>query len=148
MPIDETALDRAEIVFVDAFERSKDLREALRAVIETRGRPPQKSELCPHFSVEREVISAVCLKFGVTTRLLGGTSKQASVVRARRVAFTTLRILGMSYPEIGRCFSRDHSTVIEGVRAVEKTPEFIAAAQSLALAVQRRMAAEQPREAA
>lgn len=39
-------------------------------------------------------------------------NRHAPVVKARRVAAVSLRILGYSYPEIGSMLGRDHTTVM------------------------------------
>jgi len=55
---------------------------------------------------------------GVTVEDIFGKRRHAPIARARQEAFTALRWYGFSYPQIGRIFGRDHSTVIHGVRKV------------------------------
>ncbi len=70
-------------------------------------------------SVDR-IIAATATAFEVSPEELRGASRSRSVARARHVAMALTReITGASYPEIGRAFRRDHSTVLDGVRRVE-----------------------------
>jgi chromosomal replication initiation ATPase DnaA len=53
--------------------------------------------------------------------VLIGPSREAWVVEARQGLMWVLRHrLGLSYPEIGRAVRRDHSTVVDGVKAEER----------------------------
>lgn len=51
------------------------------------------------------------------------TSNDSECVNARRVAFTICREdLRLSYPQIGRLFRLDHTTVLLGVRLIRESP--------------------------
>jgi hypothetical protein len=62
----------------------------------------------------------------VTLELLAGRVRTASVARARVSVWRWLRSEGLSWPEIGQLFGRDHTTVMVQVKAVEPTAEKIA----------------------
>lgn len=60
---------------------------------------------------------AVANKHRLTVEVMLGRSQSPRVVAARQELWATLRCcLRMSYPEIGRLTSRDHTTVMHGVR--------------------------------
>lgn len=64
-----------------------------------------------------EVIGAVASVLGMRPTDLLSRTKAPIVVRARAVACLALRDAGrLSYPEIGRVMSRDHTTVIYAVK--------------------------------
>lgn len=64
--------------------------------------------------------------FGVTVEQIEGQSQTRAVARARQYAMFLLRQVKLhgsprySFPEIGRLFGKDHTTVIHACRAVEK----------------------------
>jgi hypothetical protein len=51
----------------------------------------------------------------VTVSDLMGTTRKHNVSRARNACFAGARAMGMSLPEIGAHFHRDHSTVMHGL---------------------------------
>jgi hypothetical protein len=66
------------------------------------------------------VTRIVARHYGVTPRDLLGDSRSEPVVTARQVAMRLVREIGeMSFPEIGRAFNRDHSTVMHACKATE-----------------------------
>lgn len=67
----------------------------------------------------QDLIARVCKARGVCISKLRSKNRCASVVRARQEAMFLLREYScMSYPEIGRLLSRDHSTVMYGVVSI------------------------------
>lgn len=63
-----------------------------------------------------EIIEAVCIEFGMMPAELRAGRDRNSVL-ARWVAYHLSRKLtGLSFPQIGRAFGKDHSTVQHGVR--------------------------------
>lgn len=58
----------------------------------------------------------------VTAEEVCGLGRTASVARARFEAWAAIRAVGLSYPEIGRLFARDHATVWNGVRRAGGAP--------------------------
>jgi chromosomal replication initiator protein len=66
-----------------------------------------------------EIKRAVCAHFGVTQAELTGRGRCRSISLPRHIAMYLARDLTLaSYPDIGRDFSRDHSTVIAAVLKV------------------------------
>jgi chromosomal replication initiation ATPase DnaA len=45
-----------------------------------------------------------------------------SQVEARRRAYAAARALGWSYPEIGRAFNKDHTTILNALQKAERKP--------------------------
>ena len=50
-----------------------------------------------------------------------GPRRRQRQLQARHLAMYVFRQIGWSYPEIGRFFGRDHTTVMSAVRKVEAT---------------------------
>ena len=66
------------------------------------------------------IISAVSKKHGVSADDIQSKKKTDAVSKARHVAiYITRKITGLSYPEIGKIFNRDHATVIASFNKVE-----------------------------
>lgn len=60
----------------------------------------------------KEIITAAGKAYGIGYKDMIGKTRNANFVRARAAVAFALRARGMSYPQIGRCLHRDHSTVI------------------------------------
>ena len=56
--------------------------------------------------------AAVCRRAGLRLSDVYGAGRTKGVVRARAECWRHMRGLGMSYPEIGSLWDRDHTTVI------------------------------------
>ncbi len=75
--------------------------------------------------------------FAITFDDLVGTSRGTDFVTARQIAYYFERIVvGRSFPDIGRLYRRDHSTVIAGVnhmneRLKAKDPRYIGHVRAL-----------------
>lgn len=66
-----------------------------------------------------QILAAVAGSFGLQVPVLTGQSRTRVAVRARQIAMYLIRErLGLSYPEVGRLFSRDHTTVLYAVRKI------------------------------
>lgn len=69
------------------------------------------------------VLATTARLFAVTGADLTGPSRNRRLVEARQVAMTVLRhATTLSYPELGRLFGRDHTTVIHAVRRTLDQP--------------------------
>lgn len=66
-----------------------------------------------------ELIAKCSELFKVHPRDLTGDYRFQFILVARFALYKALRMRGWSYPEIGRKFGRDHSTIINGVRRAE-----------------------------
>lgn len=65
----------------------------------------------------RQIAELVCMWYGVTIDQLRGQSRMDVCVHPRQCAMYWMRRAGgWSYPQIGRFFGRDHTTVLHGVR--------------------------------
>jgi len=68
-----------------------------------------------------EIIDLVCNAYGVSRDELGGRSRKQRIVRPRQIAmYLCRRYSEASLKEIGRQLSRDHSSVMYSIDAVEK----------------------------
>ncbi len=81
------------------------------------------SQLLPdeHRTSPPDIIRFVAHHYGVRVVDLKGRSNRRSIALPRQVAMFLIReILNLSYPEIGKVFSKHHSTVIYAVDTVQK----------------------------
>ncbi len=66
------------------------------------------------------IISQVCKFYSIDETVLRGTLKNKGTTEARQVAIYLIRKLtNLSLPDIGKEFSRDHSTILYAIRKVE-----------------------------
>jgi len=66
------------------------------------------------------IITQVCKFYSIEEDVLRGTKKTKGITEARQVATYLIRKLtNLSLPDIGKEFSRDHSTILYGIRKVE-----------------------------
>lgn len=69
----------------------------------------------------QEILQAVADSYRMSTGRILGRQRGQRVVRARQVAMWLIRDkLKWSYPAVGMFMKRDHSTIIHGVKAVQK----------------------------
>lgn len=67
------------------------------------------------------VFDATAIAYFVSTRQILGKDRHQSIAAARLAAYWLLRALcGLSYPQIGALLRRDHTTVMSGVKRVER----------------------------
>lgn len=64
------------------------------------------------------IVAKVARRTALPAGAILGRGRTAEVAAARHRAMRALRAMGYSFPEIGRAFGRDHSTVIHAVRGV------------------------------
>ncbi|MGD9252595.1 MAG: helix-turn-helix domain-containing protein, partial [Holophagae bacterium] len=68
-----------------------------------------------------DIIRFVAQHYGIRVADLKGRSNRRSIALPRQVAMYLIReILGLSFPEIGKIFSKHHSTVMYAVDNVQK----------------------------
>ena len=66
------------------------------------------------------IITQVCKFYSIEEDVLRGTKKNKGISEARQVATYLIRKLtNLSLPDIGKEFSRDHTTILHGIRKVE-----------------------------
>ena len=61
-------------------------------------------------------VAQVCTDTGVSLSAILGRGRTKSVAAARHEAMRAMRRRGLSYPEIGWLFGRDHTTVLMACR--------------------------------
>lgn len=67
----------------------------------------------------RDIQIAVCDYFGIELAELLSKRKTKSLADVRHIAYYLSKILGQKgYPEIGRRFGRDHTTIMHGVQKI------------------------------
>ena len=82
--------------------------------------PPEGFHLSQHASV-RDIQNAVCEAFGIDATDMASRTRDWRISRPRQVAMYLARELTpWSYPNLGRFFHRDHSTVIHAIQQVDK----------------------------
>jgi chromosomal replication initiator protein len=68
-----------------------------------------------------KIFDAVSEKYGVSKEEIYGTHRTKEIATARHVTIYLLRNLtDMSFPNIGRMFNRDHSTIMNSIDVVER----------------------------
>ena len=115
------------------------LPRAEENVVDLAQRPASTFE--PDGPVEHAVVAAA-EAFNTTPEVLLGTDRSRAAADARAVAMTAARIHGHSLPTIARHFERDHTTVLQATRRIEKTPPLRDLAAKIAAALP-----EQPTDA-
>lgn len=65
----------------------------------------------PNWRVD-EIVRRTAISYGLSVEDLLGRSRSKMIVRARKEAMKAVYELGFSYPEVGRFFGRDHTTVM------------------------------------
>ena len=116
------------------------LLTADRATV-TRKRAKPVFERADHAAVRR-VLALVCRVRGITLGELRSDTRGTWVVQSRWLAATLLRDLPMSLPDIARELGlRDHTTVIYGLRELQRHRGLAALAAEIGAAVAEREAA-------
>ncbi len=82
-------------------------------------------------SVE-QIIANAAIAFGVSPEQMIWGDRRQPLVRYRQIAMAAARLVGWSYPAIGKAFDRDHTTVIHAFRVVEADTAALAKAQIIA----------------
>jgi len=66
-----------------------------------------------------EIVDRIAREYGFTREEILAADRHKSVTYARHLAMFFCRLrTGMSFPELGGVFERDHSTVMSGVRRI------------------------------
>ncbi|MBO5009695.1 MAG: chromosomal replication initiator protein DnaA [Clostridia bacterium] len=74
----------------------------------------------PTSALIERILSAVCKKYGVSEEDIKSKKKTENIANARHVAiYISRKITDLSLPNIGKIFSRDHSTIISSINKVE-----------------------------
>ncbi len=82
---------------------------------------PPASSFNPDGPIEQAVVAAAA-EFGTTPEVLLGPDRTRTAADARAVAMTAARMDGHTLPKIAAHFQRDHTTVLQATRRIEKTP--------------------------
>lgn len=66
----------------------------------------------------RAIVAAVSHQTGIPQAEILGQSRVRDVAKARQAAMALARRQGYSYPQIGRVFQRDHTTIIHACKVM------------------------------
>lgn len=67
------------------------------------------------------ILEKVAKKYGVSTEDIRGSKRTKEIAWARHISIYLIRKLtDMSLPQIGKIFNRDHTTVINSLKTIEK----------------------------
>jgi hypothetical protein len=79
-------------------------------------RPARRVEDLSELEAIERIIQGCARACGVTAGEIRGPSRRQAVVQARQIAMSLARsMLDASYPELGRAFRRDHTTILHDV---------------------------------
>lgn len=75
----------------------------------------------PQHLTDKKIIDKACKFYNVSKEDILGKSRTKDINHARQASCYMMRYeLKMSFPQIGRIFSRDHSSIMNGVSKIEK----------------------------
>ena len=63
-----------------------------------------------------DLIRTIAQEYGIEPEELMGKSRSTWLVKARGEAYGILKKMGMSSPDIGRIFTRDHTTILHHLK--------------------------------
>jgi chromosomal replication initiator protein len=113
----EGALNKI-LMMAQLYNRRLNLALAMEAL--TDGAGSQRRQV----TSAADVVEAVCQHFGVSEKDLRGRARTRDIAHPRQVAMHLLREeTEISLEEIGRTLGRDHTTVMHGIRKIEKQLE-------------------------
>jgi chromosomal replication initiator protein len=115
------------------LDATRGSRKLLKAILKAQ-RPPVRKN--PTLMVKRSwavrktnrervrlIIRIATEHFGLGPRQLAGKRGSADIARMRQIAMFVARdVVGASYPDIGACFNRDHTTVLHACRVIGGDP--------------------------
>ena len=96
-------------------------------------KPVERDWIAVNTPRPEKVFRACARLYGYSKKELTGKSRVHHVVVVRQAAMYVLRSAGLSLCQIGRIFSRDHTTVFYGIRKVESSDELKRVADRIAL---------------
>jgi hypothetical protein len=130
-------MDLAQSIHARRVSFEKRIAEQARQLEERKKNPPPKPEARsvpdgPDWldeqlkALPREVFSRpqwkllakeICQKYRLSLEEVTSDARHAHLVKVRQEIWYRIRVdLGMSYPEIGKRFNKDHTTILHGVR--------------------------------
>lgn len=78
-----------------------------------------------------ELVSSVADLFGLTPESVLSKGRNSTQADARWVIAYVMRSqMNMSLPAIGRRLGRDHTTILHGLRQIEKRPDLVSLART------------------
>ena len=105
-----------QLITIAEFQNIKPNLELAQGLIQN-SRPTR-----PNHLNSKKVIDKTAKFFGISKEDILGKSRQKDINHARQTACYLMKYeLKMSFPQIGKEFSRDHSTVMNSVSKIEKS---------------------------
>lgn len=78
---------------------------------------PRRGCIRPFSNRREEILAIVSQKYRIGAKTIRGASRKKTAVMARHEAMWMMRVYcGLSYPQIGIFFGRDHTSVVHAVR--------------------------------
>lgn len=103
-----------------ALNRFMGVKSAIRPI---KINPPR----CPIATIQARVAAY----YKIDKKSLVSARRNRRVCRPRQVAMFLARETGASFPMIGRCFNRDHTTVLHACRAISANDQLAAEAEAI-----------------
>lgn len=129
-------LGREQMLFLarraSQFRMLQGLARKVEAYMDLNGKSPSQDvleNLVKTGNHERvtsfgDIVGLVSRGFNLAPEDILGTRRKPDFVLARQVAmYLCRRKLGLSYPELGKAFGRDHSTVIHAIKKIQALPQ-------------------------
>lgn len=108
-----------QLITIAEFQNIKPNLELAQGLIQN-SRPTR-----PNHLNSKKVIDKTAKFFGISKEDILGKSRQKDINHARQTACYLMKYeLKMSFPQIGKEFSRDHSTIMNSVSKIEKCLKF------------------------
>jgi chromosomal replication initiation ATPase DnaA len=70
-----------------------------------------------------QLIESICAAYKVSPFAVTSRNRRKRVSEARQEIWRILKADGMSYPELGELFNRDHTTIVHGVQQAKERLE-------------------------
>lgn len=96
------------------------LREFDDLKAQVKAREVRQEAVEPSVRSMTQIVDDVAAANGLTVADLKGKSRERHIAWPRQWAYALCRRQGRSLPQIARFFNRDHTTIMHGIRQVEK----------------------------
>lgn len=132
LQMEEDVCNYIAINITDSVRQIEGTMNKIKAYVELSGMPLDVPHIaraiedmlkadCNVFPTPGCIIKEVCKYYSVEEATLRGKQKQRGIAEARQMAIYLVRkMTNLSLPDIGKEFSRDHSTIIHAIRKIEK----------------------------
>lgn len=114
--------DSLNAIGFDDFEDALiGLMEAPKPILRPKTLPPMEVLQASPSSIERAIQEVILQEFDIKWSLVLSRTRTARIAAVRQIAMWLYRrYLGCSYPELGKMFNRDHTTVMWAARRIDE----------------------------